>query len=349
MAKYYQRKDGWYEASRTINGKRVRFLGKTCRDVDHKILKYRADLTRGRKLPVVAAEWFKELEKDVDAGNLAINTWKSYKKPMERISEAFAGRYAGEIQPCELQRYIRAMEAKDYAKSTVNIELTVIRGIFAHAVHAGDINLSPARDVQLSRGLPKKDVPALTEEQEKKVIQCRTGEWWLLGLALLYTGCRKCELLALTYSDIDRERGVIHVNKKLNWANGNTPTVEYRLKNALSRDIPLLEPLAEALPRDRVGIIFPGKDGGYMTGSQFVYAWRQYCEDAGIGKANAHQFRHTLATLCYECGISLKDTAAFLGDTEKVVDKIYTDLRENHHQMQLERLTERIRERAAEG
>ena len=34
--KYYKRPDGLYEVSRTINGKRVRFRGKTCREVDQK-------------------------------------------------------------------------------------------------------------------------------------------------------------------------------------------------------------------------------------------------------------------------------------------------------------------------
>ena len=37
-SKYHQRPDGLFEAIRTINGKRVAFRGKSCREVDRKIL-----------------------------------------------------------------------------------------------------------------------------------------------------------------------------------------------------------------------------------------------------------------------------------------------------------------------
>ena len=57
--KYYKRPDGLYEVSRTIGGKRVRFRGKTCREVDQKILAYREDRAQGRNFPVVADEWYR--------------------------------------------------------------------------------------------------------------------------------------------------------------------------------------------------------------------------------------------------------------------------------------------------
>ena len=41
--KYYQRPDGLFETSRTVNGKRIFFRGKTCAEVDRKILAYSAE------------------------------------------------------------------------------------------------------------------------------------------------------------------------------------------------------------------------------------------------------------------------------------------------------------------
>ena len=43
-SKYYKRPDGLFESIRTINGKRVAFRGKTCREVDRKILEYNQGL-----------------------------------------------------------------------------------------------------------------------------------------------------------------------------------------------------------------------------------------------------------------------------------------------------------------
>ena len=162
---------------------------------------------------------------------------------------------------------------------------------------------------------------------------------------LLYTGCRRGELLALDWQDIDREAGVIHITKKLNYAYGPAPRLEYHLKSANGkRDIPLLQPLAEALPRNRIGKIFPNSKGEYLSQSELSTAWDSYCKDAGLTAqvvtkkgtieerpaVTPHCFRHSFSTICYEAGIDPKAAAAFLGDTESIMRDVYTELRARH-------------------
>jgi len=340
-AKYYRRKeDGLYETSRTVNGKRVKFRGRTCAEVDRKILEYNTEKKQGRKLPVIADEWYRLRE-----GDISHSTFKVYGYAVDRIKAAFPQR-AGEIKPLDVQRYITAFERKGYAKNTVTIEVAVLRQIFAHAVMQSDIDFNPAAEVRKGKNLPEKQRSALTEEQELKVETCRTGEWWLLGLMLLYTGCRRGELLALEWKDIDRTAGVIHITKKLNYAFGNTPKLENHLKSKNGeRDIPLFRPLADALPRNRIGRIFTGGGGNYLTASQLNRVWKTYCHDAGLTHwvydengnpeevplVTPHCFRHSFATICYEAGLDPKDTASYVGDTEQTVRNVYTELRERHH------------------
>lgn len=134
--------------------------------------------------------------------------------------------------------------------------------------------------------------------------------------------------LALTYGDIDRKAGVIHVTKKLSYATGQVPVLEDHLKSENGRrDIPLLPPLAAALPRNRAGLIFPGEDGGFMRSSEITKNWRRYCRDAGLFAAERasngetvetfhitpHCFRHSMATICYEAGLDPRQTARILG------------------------------------
>ena len=256
--KYYQRKDdGLFETTRTVNGKRVRFRGKTCAEVDRKILAYNEEKKKGRKVPKIIDEWWAQHEKEV-----SVSTQGVYKGPIERISAAFPD-YASKYTAMDVARYIRDFEAKGYAAQTVGVELTVLKQIFSYAVLAGDIAVSPATEVKPGKNLRRKKRPALTVEQEKAVEAYR-GDDWLLGLMLLYTGCRKGELLALTWQDVDREAGVIHVTKKVNYATGH-PVMEDHLKSANGkRDIPLLDALAKVLPKNRIGLIFPGPDGGLL-------------------------------------------------------------------------------------
>lgn len=338
---YYVRPDGLHETSRTINGKRVVFRGRTDREVDQKILAYQEERQRGRAFPTVADEWYKEHEQAI-----RYSTYRVYGFALDRLKAAFPGDIR-EIKPLDCKRYLTAFEKQGYAKNTVQIELTVMKQIFRHAVLAGDLDVSPAAEVQHGKHLPRAKRGALTEEQEQKVAACREGDFWLFGLMLLYTGLRRGELLALNWQDIDRKAGVIHVNKKINYAYG-TPHLEQFLKsdNGL-RDVPILDELAEALPKvDRLGPIFCNDRGEYLSASQLHQAWRRYCKAAGLtvwdydesGKPveipaiTPHCLRHSFATILYEAGLDPKSAAALVGDTEQVVQGVYQELRNGKKQ-----------------
>lgn len=356
--KYYKRPDGLFEAIRTVNGKRKAFRGKTCREVDKKILEYQRELELGRLFPEIADEWERAHE-----GKISESTRRVYSYAVQRLKEAFPGRVQT-IEPVDIQNYIRRFEAQGRSANSVAIELTVCRMIFSHAVITGDLRVSPAAEVRRSRGLPCKKREALTEEQEALVKAAgiaREGRWWLFGYFLLYTGCRRGEALAVTYQDIDRKAGVIHITKKVSYATGK-PVLEDHLKSANGRrDIPLLAPLAEVLPKNRIGLVFPGDDGGYMRPHEITREWKHYCRDVGLNHVQLddkgdpvetfpvtpHCFRHSFATICYEAGLDPRQAAELLGDTLEVLESVYTHLRQGKRQTAAEKLAEYISLEAA--
>lgn len=124
------------------------------------------------------------------------------------------------------------------------------------------------------------------------------------------------------------------------------------------RKVPLLPPLARALPKDRVGLIFPGEDGGFMKAAEVAKKWRQYCREAGLnliqvtdkGKElesfpiTPHCLRHSFATICYEAGLDPRQAAEIVGDTPQVLERVYTHLREGRKQSAAEKLTSYLTE-----
>lgn len=342
--KYYQRPDGLFETIRKINGKRVAFRGKTCAEVDRKMLEYREEQSQGRMISEIVDEWLKIKEEAVRAEELAENTLSSYSLYAKRFKESFVGVRASGVEPRDIARYVREMESKGYYGQTVGVILSVIKQIFSHAVLMGDIPVNPAYEVRKSRRLPREERLPLTEEEERKVEEYR-GLDWEMGLILLYTGCRKGELLALNWQDIDRGKKVIHFCKKLNHQK-SPPKIDSRLKNIQRRDTPLFDVLADALPRNKVGPIFVNDDGGYLTNGQYAKRWAEYRKNVGLGEhITAHCFRHSYATICYESGIDEKACAAFLGDTEEVTRAIYQKLRDRHHQTSAEIVNLHLRQR----
>lgn len=339
--KYYQRPDGLFETTRTVNGRRVRFRGRTCAEVDKKILAFREEETRGRKLPKIIDEWWEQHREEV-----SVSTQNVYVYPIRRVKDAFPD-YAAKYTPADISRYLRAFEVKDYAAQTVRIELSIIKQIFSYAVLTGDISVSPATEVKPGKNLRKTKRSALTVEQEKAVEAYR-GTDWLLGLMLLYTGCRRGELLALTWQDVDRDAGVIRVAKKVNYTTGK-PVLEDHLKSKNGkREIPLLDGLAAALPRNRIGLIFPAEDGGHMTEYAFKQRWRRYCAACGLEGITPHQFRHSYATIMYEAGVDTKTAAGFLGDTEGTLKGVYEELRKEHSRIGADKLNAYLGQRAGE-
>lgn len=343
-SKYYVRPDGLHESIRTVGGKRVAFRGKSDREVDRKILEYREEEKRGRLFRTVADEWER-----LGESRWSESTRRQYAISARRLRAAFSGPVRN-ICPLDVQRYILGFEAKGYRFDSVGKELSVIKQILSFAVIQGDIDTNPAAEIHRSKGLPRGKRNALTVEQEQLVLKCRSGDWWLLGLMLLFTGCRRGELLALRWEDIDHKAGVIHINKKINYAFGGVPKLEHHLKSENGkRDIPLLAPLAEVLPRNRIGLIF-SEDGTYLRESRLRAIWVEYCRDCGlpepvISKSRSmrfpvtpHCFRHSFATICFEAGVDPRSAAEMLGDTRKVVEEVYQELRKGKKATSVEKL-----------
>lgn len=349
--KYYQRKDGLYEAIRTINGKRVAFRGKTEREVERKMREYKEKEERGKMFAEVADEWLVAREDELSQAT------RVHYDISVRSAKDFFDTPIKQIAPLDVKRYISHLAKQGYTSGTVKLKLSALKQIFSYAVIEGYIDISPAVELRIPKGLPNGKRNALTEEQEEIVKRSgieKTATFWLFPYLLLYTGLRRGEAAALTYADIDRKNMVIHVNKKLNYAYGGKPKLENFLKSKNGmRDVPLLPPLANALPKNAIGLVFPSESGEYMTDSQIKWRWQRYCCEVGLVDDSGdelkypitpHCLRHSFATICYEAGLDPRAAAQFLGDDVKTLEAVYTHLRDGKKMSAAEKLIRHFEE-----
>lgn len=320
-----QRKDGIWQQTMTVivDGRKTQkyFYGKTKADVLRKIQDYKDEQASGPTFSAVADEWWEQHEP-----TLAANTTKSYKPALARAKEHFGSRRIRQILPTEVNQFLRAFIKKSSAaRKTAATQLMVLNLIFKYAVENGYMTVNPAREISLPRNLPSTGRELPEDEQIKLVKEHTDAPFGMFAYWTLYTGCRRGELQALTWEDVDVKGGWIHITKSLYYKDGK-PTIKTPKTEKGVRDIPLLDKLAEKLKPGK-GLIFANKSGEYLTEWQFQKSWDDYKKASGV-TCTPHQLRHAFTTMLFENQVAPKDIQTIVGHAQlSTTMDIYTHIR----------------------
>ena len=316
-----RRKDGRWQETITINGKTKYFYGKTKAEVLRKLREHTEELENGKLFEDVANEWWEEHEP-----KLSHSTTKGYIPAMQRCIERFPNTHIKDITPTQISHHIKVF-SKTHADKTVRTQLMVYNLIFTYAVEMGYLSFNPARDLKVPAGLPKEKRTSPSQHDINIVKTSLHIPFGLFAYMALYTGMRRGELLALTWSDIDLKNRIIHINKSLEHI-GNSSHLKLPKTETSIGTVPILDKLCDVLSPSK-GLVFPNSDGEYLTNSQFQMKWRAYVKATGI-TSTPHQFRHAFATMLFEAGIPPEEAQVLLRHAQlSTTMDIYTDLRED--------------------
>ena len=142
------------------------------------------------------------------------------------------------------------------------------------------------------------------------------------------TGLRLGEVCALQWSDIDWDRGVLHVRKTVqrlpqqdseNCSKTHLTLTKPKTKTA-EREIPIPPNLASYLHTAAQGqapdaFIATGKPSRIMEPRTYQYRFQSLLKKLGIGHIPFHGLRHTFATRCIQAGMDVKGLSEILGHT----------------------------------
>lgn len=321
-----QRKDGRWCKQITIDGRRVSFYSsaetekKAEKDIQQQLVEYKIRTTNDCPFADVAKRW-----SDYHCEKIPYTTWKrSYKFAYNQVVDYFDGMSIGDLTAAECNKFIMANIKKGKSHKTVATLKSVVSMILDYAILEGLIQFNPMKNLKLPSNLPKtpRRIPT---DKEIAIIKDNWQGFDLLPYFLLYSGLRISEALALTDADIDRNRKVIRVNKKIVF-DDNTPVVVHQTKTiAGQREVILLDRLSEKLPEFK-GILFSYNDG-YYTHRKLRTDWGKWQERLGVN-VTAHQLRHAYATMLYEAGVDLKTAQTLMGHSDiKMTMDIYAELR----------------------
>lgn len=334
-----KRKDGLYQKSVMINGKRVYFYSSAPnqkmaeKDFLQQIINYTEKEEKGKLFKTVAEEWEQE-----HYGKLAYSTEQRYRPLVCYAINYFDGFYIKDMHANDIMRFMKSRIQKGYAGKTVSHQMSVLNMIFEHACISGYIQNNPCQYVHIPGNLPKKKrgIPAVDEIER---IKSNTDKpFGLIAYFMLYSGLRKGEALALTYSDIDFKNKMINVTKSV-YYESNQPRIKSPKTEAGARKVILLDCLAEKLPKRKIGLVFHNESGTYMTHHEFAQGWKRYQKETGI-TATPHQLRHAYASyILHDSGIDIKTAQELMGHADiSTTQNIYTQITEQRMKAAAEKL-----------
>jgi integrase len=203
-------------------------------------------------------------------------------------------------------------------KGTATRTLGLLGGIFTFAVEHGICDNNPTegvkrfKDNRNERFLSASEIARLGE-----AISAMEGEDTLTTLQatairlLLFTGCRKSEILSLKWAYIDFERGYIRL-----------PDSKTGQK-AVAMGAPALQLLSD-LPR-MSDWVFPAASGtGHMIG--LPKKWEAVRKRAGLDGVRLHDLRHSFASFGAAAGDSLLVIGKLLGHSDSKTTSRYAHL-----------------------
>lgn len=181
----------------------------------------------------------------------------------------------------------------------------------SQAVKWGKVD-SNAAHLASPPAIPKKEVQPPSVEEVQSLIALADDDFKLFLLLAATTGCRRGELGALTWTDVDWTAGTISVTKSLD-TDGHLRGTKTGASKLIPLDGATLAMLKDAYSGEDDGRLFPS----ITTGHSFSDKFRKLSRSAGV-TCRLHDLRHFTATQLLAAGVDVITVAKRLGHSSPV-------------------------------
>lgn len=236
---------------------------------------------------------------------------------------------------------------KGLAASSVNTAITVMHSSLKTAEILGYVTKNAAEGIKRPK-IKGREVTCFTVAEQKKIEQAALTDTRskMFGVILcLYTGLRIGELLALTWADVNFQKGIITVNKTCHDASHKTgcgrltaePKTDYSKRSlpVPNRLLPHLKRLKKTVKCEYV-VSYGGEP---LSIRSYQRSFALLLKKLKIPHKGFHSLRHTFATRAIECGMDVKTLSEILGHKNAAITlNRYVHSLERHKKNMMNRL-----------
>lgn len=267
---------------------------------------------RSKDLIKKAVDGLDSLAMYLDENRYSPRTLESYMAALEFFFRYFSPRDPLEISQEEISQFIYDYIIKlGYSASYQNQMVSAIK-IYYTISGRGKVNPQLLERPRRSRALPK----VFSKEEVGNILNSARNIKHKLLLWIIYScGLRRSEVINIKLTDLDRERGIIHIREG---------------KGKVDRIVPLSPKVWEKVDEYFVSyrpkvFLFEGQAGGRYSSGSVYRVFRDSMHRAGINRdVGVHSLRHSYATHLHENGLDIRYIQELLGHKSTRTTEIYT-------------------------
>lgn len=322
-----------FEGRFQYQGKRYLVHGDTVTETQKAMNELRYKLEHGafvEKKKVVLSEWFITWMEQYKKNRVKAGTYYNYKKYFDSMIKGRLGdKKVSDIRGEHIQRFYNDLEKEGYALSSIKIVSAILNGCMQQAVRNGLIERNPVKLAELPRQKEKGARQAMTKEQQALFMEYAKDSYlYNLFAVMLRTGMRNGEIRGLKYSDVDKKKNVLHVQRTLKYIEGQGYFEDTPKTRTSKRDIPLTADLVALLDAQRNywgfkveqldRYLFCNEKGEPLSRDRLQaeidrIVKRIQAEGHDFPRITPHIFRHTFATRAIEAGMPPQVLKTILG------------------------------------
>ena len=275
---------------------------------------------------VLIAEDFLDNLKEYKKESTADTYRQVYNKHICPYFESF---YINNISVQDIRNWAEMIEKKDISTNYMNIAYNTLKGIFNYGIKNYGLTDNPVqlygRFQTKQENKKKEKLRYITKEEFDKFISVIDDSLWKTWfIALWYTGCRKSELRALTWNNIDFNKNIINITTNLyDRSKDNKITTT---KTNTDRQIIMNKELKESLFEYKKEMmqytdysenwfVFGGTE--YLSRTTIDRKKDYYFKLSGVRRITNHEFRHSIITYLVNSYIENCNKKNISIDTEK--------------------------------